>query len=85
MQRTNYNDARRMLVELLRDPDDGPVAGLDVMSDNDKRFLVSTCAVTVLMHQICFIAHYDEEEAKRGVVAMQIDKRISDICAGRAP
>jgi len=82
--RTGYNDARRMLIELLKRPDDGPVDVSD-LSDDEKGFLVATCAATVLLHQICFTASYDEKEAKAGIASLCIDTHINEICEGRAP
>jgi hypothetical protein len=69
--RTEYHDARRMLIKLLQQPDDGPVdiSGLD---EGERDFLKATCTLTVLLYQICFMAKFEAELALQGYAALTV-------------
>jgi hypothetical protein len=78
--RNEYHDARRMLVELFRQPDDGPIIGIDEFSNDQREFMKTTCASTVMLYTICYIAGFDADEAKRGLKALELEKLIDEIC-----
>ena len=79
---TEYHDARRMLVELLRQAGDGPVMGVTELSVTEREFMMATCAATVLLYTICYTAAFDADEAKRGLKALQLEmeKHVDEIC-----
>ena len=84
--RNEYHDARRMLVHLMRLPGDGKVS-TDTVSSTDMEFLKATCAITVLMYQICYMAGFDAKRAVEGFEALTVDvkKKIYDICDEELP
>lgn len=74
-----YHDARRMLIALLSQPNDGPV-DISGLSEAEARFLEATCAVTVLLYNICHTAGFDADEAMKGVAALEIARHVEEIC-----
>jgi hypothetical protein len=84
---TDPNDARRMLVALLRNKNDGPVHGIAKLSARDVLFLITTCAATVMLESIAAQAHYQRDEALAGLDAMHTDMmtRLCAICAREWP
>lgn len=54
--RTEYDDARGVLVELLHRDHDRPVAGVDALNAKDEDFLIVTCAATVMLITLARIA-----------------------------
>ena len=76
----DYNDARRMLVALLQHPDDGPVVGIDTFSVAEQDFMITTCAATVMLHAICYVANGDAEKAIEGLASLTLDKKLEQIC-----
>jgi hypothetical protein len=77
---TEYHDARRMMIELFRLPDDGPVVGVDNLIDHEREFMKATCATTVLLYTLCHMAGLDAEEAKQGLKCLELEKHINEIC-----
>jgi hypothetical protein len=78
--RTEYHDSRRMLIQLLTEPDDGPVSIGDDLSDRDLEFLKAASAANVLLYLICYTAGFDEAEAMRGIEALEIERHVKEIC-----
>jgi hypothetical protein len=80
LMKTDFEEARRMLVELLWCDDDAPVVGVDALSHYERDFLITTCAATIMLGQICRIAGFNEADALKGLAALQLDvcvKRMS--------
>jgi hypothetical protein len=78
--RNEYHDARLLLIELFRLPNDGPVIGVDEFTEDQREFMKATCAATVLLYNICYTAGFDASEAKRGLKALELEKLIDGIC-----
>jgi hypothetical protein len=74
-----YHNARRMLIALLSQPDDGPV-DISGLSEVDARFLGASCAATVLLYNICYTADFDANEAMKGVAALEMARHVEEIC-----
>jgi hypothetical protein len=77
--RTEYHDARRIMIELYREDGDDPV-NIAVYSEREREFMKATCASTVLLHTVCRIAGFNAAEAKRGLKAMELEQMIERIC-----
>ena len=80
--RTEYNDARRMLVRLLHQDDDGPIVGVEDFKDSEREFMKITCAHVVIMYHLCYMSGFEETEAKKGWDALVVatDKMLKEIC-----
>jgi hypothetical protein len=70
-----FDDARRMLVELLAKSDDGPVIGVDKLSEEEKLFLVSTCSAKMIEVAICKVAGFRTNVALEGLEALMVSAR----------
>lgn len=78
----NYHDARRMLIELLAQPNDLPVDGVELLSAGDRLFLLTTCAATIIEQATCHIAGHRRELALEGLDALVVSMRqhIEALC-----
>ena len=81
-QDTNPDDARRMLVALLRNKNDGPVRGIAELSPRDVMFLITTCATTIMLESLAAQSNYHREAALAGFDALHTDMlvRLCAIC-----
>lgn len=79
--RTEYHDARRLLIALLQQPDDGPV-DLKGISDREKAFGTVTSAHLVILYQLCHAAGFDADEARVGLAKLSENAaaQIEEIC-----
>jgi hypothetical protein len=77
--KTEYDDARRMLVELLHRDDDRPVAGIGALSAKDQDFLITTCAATVMLITLARIASFEEASALKGLAALELEDHIKKL------
>ena len=68
------DDARRMLVVLLAQPDD-VVEGLEELTMRDKLFLLSTCSAKMIEVAVCAIAMFNAEDALEGLDALMASTR----------
>jgi hypothetical protein len=59
----------------------GTVKGLDGLSVDEQLFLTSTCATEVLLHSLAIICGADYEAAVKGLHAINMEQRLSEICA----
>lgn len=80
----DFRAARSMLKELLQEYGDPPIKDYDKLTVQEKTFLAGTCASTVMLFTICYIAQFNEEEALKGLAAMHAnaEKQIKSICDG---
>lgn len=83
--RDDLRVARRMLVELLGEYKDTQIKDIHKLTDAEKTFLIGSCASTVLLFQICYIAGFDEDVARAGWEALKrdADGKIKTICNGQ--
>jgi hypothetical protein len=73
---TNIDDARRMLVTLLQREGDAPVTGVEDLTAGERRFLIATCAATVMLNTVCQTARFNEGAALEGLAALELDKHL---------
>ena len=79
-----FAEARRMLVELLKqDGDGGPVLGLEEISTSDRLSLLTTCSAMMIEHALCVWCGYSSADASNGLDALVVDMRehIKKLCA----
>jgi hypothetical protein len=80
--KTTAQDARRMLVALLANPDDVPVDGVEHLKGDERLFLIATCAARLIEEAVCAQASYDPMRARRGLDNLIDDMRahIIELC-----
>jgi hypothetical protein len=73
-----------MLIKLLQRDGDGPV-DIPNFTESERNFMRTTCAHTVVLYTICFMADFDEARAKEGFASLAVntDKMIEEICSLR--
>jgi len=80
-----YNDVRRLLVGLLAEPDDEPVAGLADVKPAERLFAIATCAARMIEESICAQTNYRRQLAHAGLERLMVDmhEHIDQLCNTR--
>lgn len=78
--KTNPDEARRLLVELLSQPDDKPVGIDGAYSHSQLNFLAVTCAATTMLWILTSVARGNYADAREGLKALALEKVLQDLC-----
>ena len=81
MSNTEFSESCRLLIALLKQHEGPPVRDLDQMSQQQKLFLSTTAAAEVMLHSLAILAAAGYANAREGLRALTLEKRLKTICA----
>lgn len=74
-----FETSARALMNLL-EPYDGPMAGVEKLTPQERDFMIITAASEVVLHMIARRAAADYREASTGLRALSMEIRLAKIC-----